>query len=105
MNSHFAKLDTSGPMKSSIKIATLGGSNDNQLFVVDRRDSTVDCMESTPLPSPNLSEKSKVNFSNLYTKNLVETKPSSKRLCASNRLGVKRYLPFYFILYFNQFKN
>ena len=105
MNNHFSKEDDSVQLETNTNITISGGSNDNQLFVVDRRDSTVDCMESTPLPSPNLSEKSKINFSNLYTKNNFETKPSSKRLCASNRLGVKRYLSFYFILYFYLFEN
>ena len=67
--------------------------NENQLFVVDRRDSTVvDCMESTPLPSPNLSEKSKMNFNDLNIKNQSQSRQqSSTKLCASNRLGVKRY--------------
>ena len=106
MNNHFSKVNNSVQLETSTNIASLGGSNDNQLFVIDRRDSTVDCMESTPLPSPNLSEKSKVNFSNLYTKNNSETKPSSKRLCASSRLGVKRYnMSFYFVSCSNLFYN
>ena len=69
------------------------GSNENQLFVVDRRDSTVvDCMESTPLPSPNLSENSKMKFNDLNNKNQPQSQQqSSTKLCASNRLGVKRY--------------
>ena len=73
------------------KRVSLGGSNDNRLVVVDRRDSTVDCMESTPLPSPNLSEKSKINFSEIYAKNQLQSNHSPSKQYNSNRLGVKRY--------------
>ena len=78
-------------MNINEKRVSIGGSNDNRLVVVDRRDSTVDCMESTPLPSPNLSEKSKINFSEIYAKNQLQSKQSPSKQYNSNRLGVKRY--------------
>ena len=68
-----------------------GASTDNELFVVDRRGSTVDCLESTPLPSPNLSEKSKFNSNiDILSKNQTQLEQSSSQSCTPSRLCIKR---------------
>ena len=62
----------------------------NELFVVQRRGSDVDCLESTPLPSPNLSEKSKLNAIDLYASSQTDFQPSPAHTLTASRLGVKR---------------
>ena len=65
-------------------------SKDNELFVIDRRGSEVVCLENTPLPSPNLSDKSKLNLSEKYSKLDATQQPASIQSFTQNRLGLKR---------------
>ena len=70
--------------------AVKDASKDNELFVIDRRGSEVVCLESTPLPSPNLSDKSKLNLSEKYSKLNPMQQPSSIQSFTQSRLGLKR---------------
>ena len=70
--------------------AVKDASKDNELFVIDRRGSEVVCLESTPLPSPNLSDKSNLNWSEKYSKLDAMQQPSTIQSFTQNRLGLKR---------------
>ena len=70
--------------------AVKDASKDNELFVIDRRGSEVVCLENTPLPSPNLSDKSKLNWSEKYSKLDAMQQPSTIQSFTQNRLGLKR---------------
>ena len=71
--------------------AVKDASKDNELFVIDRRGSEVVCLENTPLPSPNLSDKSKLNLSEKYSQLDAMQQPSSIQSSSTqNRLGLKR---------------
>ena len=93
----FSVAKTMESENSSIKEKKIslnkGASTDNELFVVDRRGSTVDCLESTPLPSPNLSEKSKLNSSiDIFCKSQAKSEQLSSQPSTFARLSIKRYV-------------
>ena len=86
-------MEKKNPINNMEKEPAAGkdASKDNELFVIDRRGSEVVCLESTPLPSPNLSDKSKLNLSEKYSKlDAMQQQPSSIQSFTQNRLGLKR---------------